>query len=117
MQMTETGRVLIVEDDALIGIMLADMFEALELREPAHAASLVEALEMVESEQFAGALIDVHLGGDKGWPVADVLVSRHIPFAFTTGGGTDIPDRFRDMPVIMKPFRLNDIERVSELFK
>ena len=114
--MADDLRVLIVEDDALIGMMLSDMFEALDFAQPALAVSMVEAIEMVEKERFAGALIDVHLGGEKGWPVAEELANRNIPFAFTTGGGTDVPPQFSDRQVIMKPFRLNDIEKIVREF-
>jgi CheY-like chemotaxis protein len=114
--MADVQRILIVEDDALIGMMLSDMFEALDLAQPALASSMVEAIEMIEGEQFVGALIDVHLGGEKGWPVAELLANRGVPFAFTTGGGTDIPNRFDGHSVVMKPFRLNDIERVVQTF-
>ena len=114
--MADVTRVLIVEDDALIGMMLSDMFEALELAQPALASSMVDAMELIEGEQFLGALIDVHLGGEKGWPIAELLAIRGVPFAFTTGGGTDIPDQFADCSVVMKPFRLNDIEQVVKTF-
>lgn len=114
--MNEASRVLIVEDDALIGMMLSDMFEALDLPAPALAASMVEAMEMIEAESFRGALIDVHLGGEKGWPIAEILASRNIPFAFTTGGGTQVPEAFADRPVVMKPFRLQELERTVKQF-
>lgn len=110
------SRILIVEDDLLIGLMLADMFDALDLPPPAHAASMAEALDMIGAEIFSGALIDVNLAGEKGWPIAEELASRNIAFAFTTGGGDEIPPQFRDAPIIMKPFRLNDIEAAVEAF-
>lgn len=110
------SRILIVEDDLLIGLMLTDMFEALNLPAPAHAANMAEALDMIGSEMFSGALIDVNLAGEKGWPIAEELTKRNIAFAFTTGGGDDIPLQFRDAPIVMKPFRINDIEAVVGSF-
>lgn len=115
--MTDSRRILIVEDDALIGMLLTDMFEALDLPKPAQAASLREATAFIERETFAGALIDVNLAGEKGWPVAEMMANRGIPFAFTTGGGSEVPDAFKHVPIIMKPFRLNDIEAAIQNFK
>lgn len=114
--MTEAARVLIVEDDALIGMLLVDMFEALDLPRPAQAASLREAAAFIEQETFSGALIDVNLAGEKGWPVAEMMASRGVPFVFTTGGGSEVPEEFKDVPIIMKPFRLNDIESAIQSF-
>lgn len=115
--MTDAGRILIVEDDALIGMLLVDMFEALDLPKPAQAASLREAVALIEKEDFVGALIDVNLAGEKGWPVAEIMASRGVPFCFTTGGGSDVPAEFKNVPMIMKPFRLNDIEGAIQNFK
>ena len=86
--MTDGARILLVEDDVLIGMMLVDMFDALGLPEPAQAASMDEALAIIAAESLAGALVDINLGEEKGWPVADALAERGIPFAFTSGGGT-----------------------------
>src|SRR3546814_3933895 len=72
-------------------MMLADMFDALDLPEPAQATSNEEALALIAAEPLAGALVDINLGDEKGWPVADALAAKDIPFAFTSGGGDVIP--------------------------
>jgi CheY-like chemotaxis protein len=83
--------ILLVEDDVLIGMMLADMFDALGYPEPAQAASVEDALAIIAARPVDAALIDINLGDAKGWPVADALAARDIPFAFTSGGGDVIP--------------------------
>ena len=103
-------RILLVEDDVLIGMMLADMFDALDLPEPAQATSNEEALAFIAAEPFAGALVDINLGDEKGWPVADALAAKNIPFAFTSGGGDVIPPEHAHRRLITKPFRISDIE-------
>ncbi len=108
--MTDGPRILLVEDDVLIAMMLADMFDALGLPEPAQAASKDEALAIIATESLAGALVDVNLGDDKGWPVADALAERRIPFAFTSGGGDILPALHADRRLVAKPFRISDIE-------
>ena len=103
-------RILLVEDDVLIGMMLVDMFDALDLPEPAQATSNEEALALIAVGSLAGALVDINLGDEKGWPVADALAERGIPFAFTSGGGDVIPSAHADRRLVAKPFRISDIE-------
>ena len=108
--MAENLRILLVEDDVLIGMMLADMFDALGLPEPAQAASRDEALAIIATESLGGALVDINLGDEKGWPVADALAERAIPFAFTSGGGDVLPPAHAHRRLVAKPFRISDIE-------
>jgi hypothetical protein len=50
------------------------------------------------------AMLDCNLGRDPVWPVAEALVARGIPFAFTSGQGIkDIPRRFASAEVLVKP--------------
>ncbi|MBW8295916.1 response regulator [Sphingopyxis sp.] len=108
--MADNLRILLVEDDVLIGMMLADMFDALGLPEPAQAASMDEALAIIANESLDGALVDINLGDEKGWPVADALAERGIPFAFTSGGGDILPPTHAHRRLVAKPFRISDIE-------
>ena len=108
--MADNLRILLVEDDVLIGMMLADMFDALGLPEPAQAASRDEALAIIATESLGGALVDINLGDEKGWPVADALAERGIPFAFTSGGGDVLPPAHAHRRLVAKPFRISDIE-------
>ena len=114
--MADDRRILLVEDDVLIGMMLADMFDALDLPEPAQATSNEEALALIAAEPLAGALVDINLGDEKGWPVADALAAKNIPFAFTSGGGDVIPPAHAHRKLITKPFRISDIEAALEEF-
>lgn len=115
-RMASSPRILLVEDDVLIGMMLADMFDALDLPEPAQATTNEEALALIAAEPLAGALVDINLGDEKGWPVADALAERGIPFAFTSGGGDVIPPAHAHRKLITKPFRISDIEAALEDF-
>ena len=108
--MADNLRILLVADDELIGMKLADMFDALGLPEPAQAASKDEALAIIASESLGGALVDINLGDEKGWPVADALAERGIPFAFTSGGGDVLPPAHAHRRLVAKPFRISDIE-------
>lgn len=109
--MADSRRILLVEDDVLIGMMLADMFDALGLAEPAQATGNEEALAIIAAQPLAGALIDINLGDEKGWPIADALAERGIPFAFTSGGGDQIPPAHAHRRLVAKPFRIDDIRQ------
>ena len=115
--MAEHLRILLVEDDVLIGMMLADMFDALGLPEPAQAANKDEALAIIATESLGGALVDINLGEEKGWPVADALAERGIPFAFTSGGGDILPPAHAHRRLVAKPFRISDIELALAEFR
>lgn len=114
--MADSSRILLVEDDVLIGMMLADMFDALGLAEPMQATTNAEALAIIAAEPIAGALVDINLGDEKGWPIADALAERGVPFAFTSGGGDVIPPAHAHRRLVTKPFRLSDIETAIEEF-
>ena len=105
-------RILLVEDDVLIGMMLVDMFDALGYPEPEQATSVEDALAAIAAGPVDAALIDINLGETKGWPVADALAARDIPFAFTSGGGDVIPPAHAHRKLVSKPFRLSEIEAV-----
>ena len=114
--MPNDRRILLVEDDVLIGMMLVDMLDALGYPEPAQATTNDEALAIIADEPVAAALIDINLGDTKGWPVADALAAGNIPFAFTSGGGDIIPRDHAHRKLVSKPFRMAEIESTLEEF-
>lgn len=105
-------RVVLVEDEPLLMMVLEDVVELLGYRLAGSAARLEEALALAATASFDAAVLDVNLGGEPSFPVADVLLERGIPFVFTTGyGAAGIPDRYAAVPMLAKPFRAQDIER------
>lgn len=102
---------LIVEDEALIRMMLSDMLDELGHRVAAHAALVPEALKLIDGGlQFDGAILDLNLGGETAEPVADAIAHKDIPFIFASGyGSAGIPDRFRGTPFVRKPYSLTTL--------
>jgi CheY-like chemotaxis protein len=80
-------RVLVVEDEPIVGILLEDMLLDLGVEVIGPAASVAEALALVGQAEFDAALLDVNLGGERSYPVAEALAARGIPFLFLTGYG------------------------------
>ena len=106
------GRVLVVEDEALVAMLLEDLLG--ELGYQVHAcATLNEALASACHDEFAFAILDINLGTSQTYPAAEVLRTRGIPFAFATGyDKSGIEDAYSDVPVLHKPF---DARRLREL--
>jgi len=110
---TAKRRVLVVEDEMLIGMLLEDMLNDMGLEVAAVVPRLRDALEAVERETFDLAILDVHLHGEAAFPVADALIGKNIPFVFATGyGERGLPETYRSRPVLQKPFAKDDLERV-----
>ena len=105
-------RLLVVEDDVLVCMLLEDMLAELGC-EIVPAAHLKEALALASGETLDAALLDINLRGETSYLVADDLAERRIPFAFVTGyGSTAVREDYRSRPLIQKPMRDTDLLRV-----
>ena len=117
--MSENGsdarRVLIVEDDVMIRMLIEDMLGDLGFAVAAEASKVHEALAAVNSTAFDVAILDVNLSGETTGPVAEALAARGTPFVFATGYGEHgLPDQFRDRPLLKKPFQIESLKRVLD---
>jgi CheY-like chemotaxis protein len=105
-------RVLVVEDEAAISLLLEDMLLDFGCEVVGPSARLAAALEAVEKEKVDIAILDVNVAGESIYPVAEALQARSIPFVFSTGYGSQgIKDSFRDRPVLQKPFAQHDLKQ------
>jgi CheY-like chemotaxis protein len=106
-------RVLVVEDEMLIGMLLEDMLVDLGHVVVGIVARVDEALAAVKRDDFDVAILDVHLNVQSVFPVDEVLAGRGTPFVFATGyGERGLPEQYRDRPILQKPFARDDLERV-----
>jgi CheY-like chemotaxis protein len=110
-------RIFIVEDEALVAMMMEDILEDLGHEVGAVASRLLEACEVARTGSFDLAILDVNLDGEPSFPIADTLRSRGIPFAFATGyGSKGLEAAFANVPSLAKPFVAEDVDRlISEL--
>jgi CheY-like chemotaxis protein len=105
-------RVLVVEDEVMIRMLLEDMLAELGYVIASSAGRLEEALAFARDGDVDVAILDVNLNGDLVFPVAEVLAGRQVPFAFSTGyGDGGIPDAYRDRPILQKPFQMEGLEQ------
>lgn len=108
-------RLLVVEDEAIVAMLLEDMLRLLGADIVGPVASVAAALQLVEAEvgRLDGAVLDVNLGIEPVYPVAERLAGLAIPFAFITGYGVSgIDPHYADHPVLEKPFELGDVEQL-----
>src|ERR1700690_4153658 len=102
---SKAPRVLVIEDEYLIRMLLEDMLADLGYEVPAAAGTIAEARTLAGDGDFNCAILDVNLDGEEIFPVADILAKRKLPFVFVTGYGEQIlPERFRGPPPLQKPF-------------
>lgn len=98
-------RVLVVEDEMLVLMNIEGALADLGCAAVSVAATVDDALALLEAERFDVAMLDVNLGGQSSFGVADALALRSIPFVFSTGYGEHgIEPRFDDRPVLRKPY-------------
>lgn len=111
--MTSSLRVLIVEDEVLIGMMLEEFLLDLNFQPVGPIEQLEDALAAVTARQFDIALLDVNLGVEVSYPVADALAERGIPFAFMSGSTSDsFPERYGEHLNLTKPYKLDDVSEI-----
>jgi len=106
-------RVLVVEDEMMVSMLIEDMLSDMGCNVVGPASRLDEATELAQAGGIDCAVLDVNLGGQPIFPVADLLRERGCPFAFATGyGDAGLRDADRGTPVLQKPFREGDLARV-----
>jgi CheY-like chemotaxis protein len=110
----QTGRrILVVEDEFLIRMLLEDMLTDLGYELAGVAGRVDEAAELAKTKDFDLAVLDVNLEGHDVYPVAEIIGKRGLPFMFVTGyGERGLPDAYRDRPTLQKPFQLDELKRM-----
>jgi CheY-like chemotaxis protein len=105
-------RVLVVEDEIIVAMLIEDMLSELGHVMVGSANTVASALALAEANagQFDLAILDVNLAGERSFPVARRLASDGVRFIFATGYGQNgVEDPFRDTVTLKKPFRLEEL--------
>ncbi|HAO40942.1 MAG: CheY-like chemotaxis protein [Afipia broomeae] len=107
--------VLLVEDEVMIRMMVADMLEELGYTIAAEAGDIDEGVRLVQATDFDIAILDVNVNGKVITPVAEAVQMSGKPFVFATGyGAQGLPEKFRDRPTLQKPFQIETLARTIE---
>lgn len=104
-------RILIVEDEYLIASELRMAFERAGAELIGPVPDVAKALELLAlTQELDGAVLDINLGGEMAYPVAEALRARNVPFVFATGyDAQHIPAEFRSAPRYEKPIQPDQI--------
>jgi len=106
-------RILVVDDEPLISMLLAGWLEELGYQILGPSGNVKSALALIEASPPDAAIIDVSLGAESGYPIADRLAKSNIPFVFATGRAEGSLDpAFKGARVLVKPF---DFAAVREI--
>jgi two-component sensor histidine kinase len=109
------GRVLLVEDEALVGLMMAELVSDMGFDVVGPYGRVAEAAEAIVGQPISAAILDINLGGELVYDLAEDLVGRGLPIVFVTGYGADMLDRrFSNIPVLQKPVDVAALKRVLE---
>jgi DNA-binding response OmpR family regulator len=105
-------RVLLVEDEFLILMFLESIVTRLGYEIAATASSLEQGFAVLSNASFDIAILDVNLNGAHSYRLADKLRTANVAVLFSTGyGGHGLEDRYKDWPVIQKPYDEHELER------
>ena len=110
-RIAEGSRVLVVEDEMTIVLMIEDTLLDIGAQVIGPASSLDAALRLARDAPIDAAILDVNIRGGNSYPVADILAERGIPFVFCSGySDWALEERHRDRPRLTKPYSFKDLE-------
>lgn len=107
-------RILVVEDDYMIAQDILRELEKAGATVVGPAPSVGQALRLIDaSTTIDAAVLDVNLGDERSFPIAETLQARGVPFLFATGYNSgDIPAEWRHATIVMKPLRITSVEQL-----
>jgi PAS domain S-box-containing protein len=107
------NRVMIVEDEALVAMALRESLDEMGFSVLGPFSRITEAMVALRNNEIDAAVLDVNLGGELIYPLADVLAAGGIPFVFVTGyGAEEIEHRFASVPVLQKPIEREALQAI-----
>lgn len=108
--MSVTRKILVVEDEPLIAMMLEDFLISLGHDVVATCDDVETACAQADQGGFDLAILDVNLKGESVWPVATRLCDKAVPFILASGGFVERPpEEFLTAPLIEKPYTIDRV--------
>ena len=108
-------KVLVVEDEVAIALLIEDAVESLGHSVAYTATNIKDAIAVATAGVFDVALLDLNLNGQRAHGLPVTLTALGKPFGFVTGyGGGGVLTPFTNAPIVAKPFRDKDIGEMLE---
>jgi len=107
-------RVLVAEDEFAIAMFLVDYLELKGVHIVGPAGDLAALNRLFDEQPIDVALLDINLGGEQVYPLADRLAAAGIPFLLTSGYDDNVPSRFADAPRCAKPYHIQALAQQLE---
>ena len=113
MRKPSARRILIVEDEFLVAMLLEDLLTEMGHQVIGTFAQVDEAMKFANQADVNFAILDINLAGATSFPVAEILRRRGIPFLFASGyGSTGLASPFENELTLQKPYEPAELERV-----
>ena len=104
-------RILVVEDSPVVGPFTADLLEELGYEVVGPAPNMAMARELIDGGAFDAALMDVHIRGERVFPLCEVLDDRGVPFVLTSVyADWHMPDKWQSRPRLLKPYSIDQVQ-------
>jgi PAS domain S-box-containing protein len=105
------NRILVVEDEALVAMALRESLDQLGYTIVGPYSRVTDAMIALRRNQVDAAVLDINIGGQLVYPLADILAAENIPFVFVTGYGTEeLQSRFSSVPILQKPIERHALQ-------
>jgi CheY-like chemotaxis protein len=105
-------RILLIEDSPVVGPFTAELLEELGCEVVGPAPNMAAARELVDRGGFDAALMDIHIRGERVFPLCDVLGAKGLPFVLTSGyADWQMADKWADRPRLQKPYKLDQVRQ------
>src|SRR5436190_13487341 len=105
-------RILVIEDSPVVGPFTAELLADLGCEVVGPAPNMAAARELIENgEEMDAALMDIHIRGERVFPLCDVLAGKGVPFVLTSGyADWQMPDKWQDRPRLNKPYTIEQVD-------
>ena len=96
----------------MVGPFTVDLLGELGCDVVGPAPNMAAARELVEAGGFDAAMMDIHIRGERVFPLCEMLAARKIPFVFTSGyADRGMPEKWEGRPRLQKPYTLDQVEQ------
>jgi CheY-like chemotaxis protein len=102
----------------VVGPFTADLLEELGCEVVGPAPNMATARELIEQDEFDAAIMDIHIRGERVFPLCDRLAAKGVPFLLTSGyADWHMPEQWQGRPRLNKPYTLDEVrEALTGLF-